>query len=159
MQQGKIILARRLAGESVGSLSKDFGVSMDTIKRRIDEARRAAEVDAAKDRVLTELLGPAIDTFKQLLLEGDYNAARDVLQGLGVLPKNGPATTEVSVKAEMTLDQWREMRIRHDESTAAEAAPEQLSPGNSPAFSEATVLVDGEDDDPAGAGTPDPPGA
>jgi hypothetical protein len=148
-QQGKIILARRIAGESVTSIAKDIGLHPNTILRRLQEAKREANLEGAKDRVINELLGPAIAAFKQLLEEGDYNAARDVLQGLGVLPKNGPPQTETTAKVEMTLDQWREMRARttYDQVGDAEAPAIAAAQGDPETFSAEIV---GSDDQDAG---------
>jgi hypothetical protein len=154
-QQGKLILARRLSGESVGSLAENFRLSEDTIARRLREAVREANIEGAKDRVIDELLGSAIEAFKVLLAQGDYNAARDVLQGLGVLPKNGPPQTDASVKVEMTLDQWREMRKRSDEERTAEAAAITVAEGDSTIDGEATLLAADEDDDSGSERAPD----
>lgn len=156
--QGRMILERKLTGTTSDQLAEEFRISKKTVERRIREAAREVNVENARDKVATELVGLAINAFRQLLIEGDYNAARDVLQGMGVLPKNGPTQTETTAKVEMTLDQWREMRTRFgtheasDSEVVAELSPE----GDSPLLGEATLVSDDEDVDPPAEGVADP---
>ena len=72
-----------------------------------------------------------------------------MLQGLGILPKNGPAQPEVTARMEMTLDQWREMRERQiDEVGTAQAIAITAAEGDPETFS--AEIVGGDDQD-AGA--------
>lgn len=110
--QATLIVARRIQGATIKSIADEFHMNEVTVKDRLAYAIKENLVQTAQDRVLNELVPLALDAFKKLLEDGDYDAARDVLQGLNIVPK--PGTQTITVSQEMTLDNWRSERAQLD---------------------------------------------
>lgn len=150
--QATLMIARRLTGHSAQQIADEFGMSRETVNERLKLAKQMQLIQDYRDSVINDLVPMAIDAFKMLLAEGNYDAARDVLQGLGVVPK--PGSQSVTVTEELTLDRWR--AERNDESGTDQATLPAASRGDSPAISEAILLPVGEDVDPTAEGPADP---
>lgn len=101
------MLQKRVDGQSYAKIGEEMNVSGDTVKRRLEWAKKQGLLAAAEERIVSELVPAAINAFKSALDNGMYEAARDVLFGTGLLSKNPEKAAE---QVEMTLTQWREDR-------------------------------------------------
>lgn len=135
--QAGLMLAKRIQGASIDSLAKEFNVSDNTVRRRIDYAQRHNLLADATDRVLSEMVGPAHQAYLNALASDDervaLEAARDVMFGTGILSRQNKAQVAPVQAVEMTLAMWREQRSKgYDEAVEAAVTPESLDGRTSP---------------------------
>ena len=121
--QAALMLERRVQGMNLNAIAKEFGVSRQTVERRMALARRKGILSKAVDRVIDGLLTQSLDAYKELLTDPDVppkvkrEAAADIAFGTGVLSKNNKAqldpadTNKPGARGEMTLRAWREKRL------------------------------------------------
>lgn len=103
--RGQLILARKLSGERVADIAKDFRISLDTAYKALDETFASGITAQAKDFVSTRLLPKALAVYDQALDEMNVEVARDVLQGLGLTGR--VLKVENTHKVTEDFDTWR----------------------------------------------------
>jgi hypothetical protein len=105
--QASLMLAKRIQGEDLETIAREFKVTEKTVRRRLDFAKREGLLEQYRDSVWDRLLPLAMKSAEQLLLDNDKEITKAVLFGTGVLEKK-PVASKTSV--EMTINEWREQR-------------------------------------------------
>lgn len=142
--QAKVMLAKRISGASIDDLATQFNTSPDTVTRRIKLAIRQGLLDEATDNIFNDLVPMALEVFRAALKSGDVNVAKDVLFGTGVLKKNPPADqAQMTVSAELTLDQYRAMMTAQEDSGSHDSATDTqaLLPASLPPHGQDSPLL------------------
>lgn len=85
--RNEALLAHRAMGRSIREIAKLFEVSHGTAHRWVKEAQQTEQLKKAKGIVGERLIPKALAVYDQKLEEGDLEAARDILFGVGVLSK------------------------------------------------------------------------
>lgn len=104
--KAEAMLAHRAIGASYREIGEIFGLSGQTAKKWIDRAKRAETISRAKGIVGERLVPKALAVYDMRLMDGDLEAARDILFGAGVLLKQ----TKVEMSAEVAdpLERFRQ---------------------------------------------------
>jgi hypothetical protein len=109
--QGAVIASKRLEGATIQDLARDFNLSEATVRKRIEASRQVDLVEIARGIITDRLVPLALAVVDKELKKGNYQAAKDVLQGIGVFAKKGdvaPPTSATSIldaiRAESAID-------------------------------------------------------
>lgn len=82
-----LIIEHRIRGNSIAETARHFGVHPNTIVNEIDYAKRNNLIQKFEDQCIEELVPVAIQAMRTALSNGDVDAAKEVLKGLGVFRK------------------------------------------------------------------------
>jgi hypothetical protein len=154
--QAAVVVAKRIAGHSIREIADDLGITPESVNLRMEWAKKEGLIEDARQRIINELVPLAVNTFRDLIKDGDYDAARDVLFGTGILRKDSKSAEQVE---ELTLTAWREQRTRIDENGSGQGALPPVTSRDPQVFSEGILATDGQDDHPGKQGAGDAPDA
>lgn len=148
--RGEMILARKLAGERVADIARDFGITRQTAYKSIEQAKREGIFEGARDFISLRLLPKALAVYDQALDEMDVEVARDVLQGLGLTGRTLKVEQKHTVSED--FDAWR---LKKAQAIEARSVVEVVSAGSGDAPEDSTgTAIAGdvipEDEVPAG---------
>lgn len=100
------MLQLKLTGHSMTAIAERFNVRSWCVKDELLWAKQQGLVQAAEDRILTELVPEALNAVKAALVSGNVDAALEVLKGIGLLGKNkqpfAPQASEESLEVHVT---------------------------------------------------------
>jgi len=85
----KAMLTQKILGMSVKEIAKHFQVNTGVVRGELELARRDNVLGAADQAIVEALVPAAVMVMAKHLEENNYEAAKDVLYGMGVLKKNG----------------------------------------------------------------------
>lgn len=85
-----------LLGRSRSEIAEMFKVSPATVSKRVQEASRSEIFQQAMELVHRRLLPKAMAIYDVELEQGNFEAAQDVMHGIGVLQKGGTVKVEVA---------------------------------------------------------------
>lgn len=123
--QAQAMLIPRIAHTaSLAEIAAQFNVSTATVKKRLAEARQSEFAALAQEIVMERMLPKALSVIEMELDKGNYDAAKDLLQGMQVYQKGGKATIEHITSNSPTLDQIRAERAKVIEAKAVPIEPE-----------------------------------
>jgi DNA-binding Lrp family transcriptional regulator len=105
-----MIAIERACGASLDSIAKKFGISPKAVKKDLDLAAESGFIDHYKAMLHEQLVPKAMAVYEAQLLIGNLDAARDVMQGLGIFQKQVDAT-KLKGKMIRTLDDYRRTRL------------------------------------------------
>jgi len=103
--QGTLMAVHRMLGKSLREIGAIFDLSAETVRKRLTVAQGNELLGLTQDLVKERLLPKALAVYETKLLEGDLEAARDVMFGTGGLSKS--TTVKVGADPE-SLENWRE---------------------------------------------------
>lgn len=111
--QGQAMLAIRISdSRSYAELALMFGVSRETVAKRLQDARAGQLTGLAQEIIMERMLPKALAVLEQELESGNYEAAKDLLFGSQVYQKGGKATIEHITSNSPTLDSIRRERSK-----------------------------------------------
>lgn len=121
------MLLRRAAGLKIKEIAQEFQLAPDTVTDELKWARRRGIMDRAQHYLVDRLIPKALAGMEVALDHGNYEAARDLLFGIGLLQKsvNGTVQHTLGPPGE-SFDQWRMTRIKRPDGSSAtivETAP------------------------------------
>lgn len=105
-----MIAIERACGSSLEAIGKKYGVTVATVKKDLDLAAESGFIDHYKALLHEQLVPKALAVYEAQLLIGNLDAARDVMQGLGIFQKQVDAT-KLKGKMIRTLDDYRRQRL------------------------------------------------
>jgi len=85
----KAMLTQKILGLSVKEIAEHFRVNTGVVRGELEEARKKNVLGAADQAIVEALVPAAVMVVAKHLEENNYEAAKDVLYGMGVLKKNG----------------------------------------------------------------------
>jgi AcrR family transcriptional regulator len=124
--RAELVVMRRLAGADIETIAQEFGVSRTTIYDAIDYAKKHDLFERARGFIVQGLMPKALLVYDKALDAGDLDAARDVMQGLALLPKAAvaPMPDPSGGEGGETLEIWRErVAVRRHAAAGALSAP------------------------------------
>jgi hypothetical protein len=86
-----MILLKTIVGERTKAIAEELNISVHTVNKELNEARRGNLIVVARDQV-ARLIPKAIATLEAHLDMGDKDIALLVLEGLGVIGKHMQVT-------------------------------------------------------------------
>lgn len=111
--QGAQMLALRLTtGKTQTELGQLFACNRNTVAKRLSEAITPDLQQMARDVITERLIPKAVGVLEAELEKGNYQAAKDVLNGLQVFQTGGKATIEHVTSSSPTLDAIRRERAK-----------------------------------------------
>lgn len=111
--QGQAMLAIRISdSKSYAELARMFGVSSETVQKRLRMARAAEFTGLAQEIIMERMLPKALAVLDQELESGNYEAAKDLLFGSQVYQKGGKAVVEHITSNSPTLESIRRERAK-----------------------------------------------
>jgi len=81
----------RAMGAPIGEIAKKYAVSTREVESALTSAERLQFVEAYRDIVRDKLVPAALVVYEMHLRQGSLEAAKAILEGLGVLQKPGAA--------------------------------------------------------------------
>jgi hypothetical protein len=105
------MLARRLAGDWKGEIAQAFQLTMAEVNNELDYARRKALHTRALDFITVTLMPKALGVYAAALEEGNVEVATKVLEGLGVIGKQGGISLTMS-SGDNTGDSFEAWRLK-----------------------------------------------
>jgi hypothetical protein len=103
------VLAKRVVGKSIPTISKEMNMSTLQVRKELGEAQRKGLHSKAVDFITEELMPKALAVYAVALENGDTEIATKVLEGLGILGKNGQVGILMSSAdgSDMSFEKWR----------------------------------------------------
>lgn len=124
------VIQQRLLGDSMATIATNLNISHDTVKTDLAYAKQHGMIDSLEDRVLSELVPLAIDTFKHKMLEDhDPFVAKTVLEQLARLSSRADRKKELMTAVD-SLAAYRERRTKALPSVTVTPIPATLIEGD-----------------------------
>lgn len=146
--RAELVMAKRLARIPIEQVLDDLGISRATYYRALSEARKKELYSGARDFLIQDLLPRALRVYANALDRDDptsLDAARDILNGLGILGKHVTVAPGEGVE-ELSFERWRISRP----AVSAEATADSGHP--------ALPILEIRDEGPATPQAPPTPG-
>jgi hypothetical protein len=154
------MLARRLAGDWKGEIAQAFQLTMAEVNNELDYARRKALHTRALDFITVTLMPKALGVYAAALEEGNVEVATKVLEGLGVIGKQGGISLTMSTNdgGQDSFESWR-MKISRaatgPENASAASVDVEVMRGGSQSAGTSSGVAGGSVEGPHRAGTVD----
>jgi DNA-binding Lrp family transcriptional regulator len=105
-----MIAIERACGAPLAAIASKYGISEKTVKKDLQLAAESGFIDHYKALLHEQLVPKALAVYEAQLLIGNLEAARDVMQGLGIFQKQVDAT-KLKGKMIRTLDDYKRQRL------------------------------------------------
>jgi hypothetical protein len=112
LQTQAMVVARVSESKTYEQLALMFGVSRETVKKRLADARAQQFAALSQEIIAERMLPKALTVLEQELEKGNYEAAKDLLFGLQVYQKGGKAVIEHVTSNSPTLESIRRERAK-----------------------------------------------
>lgn len=102
------MVERRIRSVPLKDIAAEFNVTIRTVERNLDYAKRAGLIVQFEDRILQELVPAAIETFKKAIEDGNVEIAKEVFKGTGFLLR---PSEKVPAKGSMDLAENESLEV------------------------------------------------
>ncbi len=90
-----LMLSDKLHGIKLVDIAASFHIAVDTVEKGISKAKMSGALELAKGYVAQTLMPKALNVFNLALDQGDVDVATKVLEGCGVIGRQGGLRVEV----------------------------------------------------------------